>query len=273
MTDVFSFDEERSLLLIKNWEKENVIAGITTRHGGVSKTPYRSLNVGFHVGDRHENVLKNRNLLAEKLGFPLNRWVLGEQSHGNKIFKVKKEDGGKGALSLNSAVPDVDGLYTKARNVLLAALYADCVPLYFFAKQHDLIGIAHAGWRGTVSNIAGRMVEAWKKEGIDPAHIEVIIGPSIGQCCYEVDEKVISEVRKLALNEEPQLIRQHRRGKYMLNLQLLNKLLLIRAGVHETNIFQSSMCTSCFTSTFFSHRKERGQTGRMMAFIGLRQQG
>lgn len=271
MTDVFhSLTDDRSLLLIKDWEKENVIAGMTTRNGGASEGPYHSLNVGFHVGDRYENVLENRNLLADKLGFPLNRWVLGEQTHGNQVFKVKKEDIGKGAMSLDTAIPNVDGLFTQESGVLLVALYADCVPLYFFARAEHMIGVAHAGWKGTVSNIAGRMVEAWKKEGIDPAGIEVIIGPSIGECCYEVDEKVISEVRKLSLDDE-RIFRQLHQGKYMLNLKLLNKRLLIQAGVRETNIVLSSWCTSCSTSTFFSHRKERGKTGRMMAFIGFLQ--
>ncbi len=273
MTDILlSLDDDRSLMMIKNWENEKVVAGMTTRHGGVSEPPYHSLNVGFHVGDRYEHVLTNRQLVAEKLQFPIQRWVLGEQTHGNRVFKVEMEDIGKGALSLDSAVKDVDGLYTKEKGILLAALFADCVPLYFFARKHHLIGIAHAGWKGTVNNIAGRMVEVWKKEGIEPGDIEVIIGPSINQCCYEVDERVISEVRKLSLNDR-QIFRQHQQGKYMLNLKLANKLLLMRFGVHETNIIESSTCTSCSNSTFFSHRKERGKTGRMMAFIGLRQPG
>lgn len=272
MTDILQPTDDRSVLMIKEWEKDNVIAGMTTRHGGMSDAPYRSLNVGFHVGDRYENVMKNRKLLTEKLAFPLERWVLGEQSHGNKVFKVMSEDSGKGSMSLDTAVAAVDGLYTNERDILLVALYADCVPLYFFESEQRMIGIAHAGWKGTVSNIAGRMVEAWKKEGIDPAKIEVVIGPSISECCYEVDERVISEVRKLSIKDN-RVFRQHQQGKYMLNLKLLNKLLLMQAGVDETKITQSSWCTSCFSSTFFSHRKERGQTGRMMAFIGLRQQG
>lgn len=270
MTEVLYTSDDPSILSIKKWENDdNIIAGMTTRQGGTSQQPYHSLNVGFHVGDRSDDVLNNRHIVAEKLSIPLQRWVVGNQPHGKNIYKVQSDDASKGAKTDENAIDGVDGLYTDERGILLVSLYADCVPLYFFEKQHQMVGIAHAGWKGTVADIAGNMVETWRKEGIDPSTIEVVIGPSIGPCCYEVNDVVMNEVNKLHLDEN--VSQKNTAGNDMLNLKLLNKFLLMRAGVTEDAISLSSLCTSCLQSTFFSHRKEKGQTGRMMAYIGLRQ--
>ena len=259
---------DESLLSIRAWERHRgIIAGMTTRHGGVSRTPFRSLNVGFHVGDQKEDVLINRRLVAKKLSVPLERWTVGSQPHGSSIYKVQNDDAGKGALAEHTAIQGIDGLYTEERGVLLVSLYADCVPIFFFEKQRQVVGIAHAGWKGSVDNIAGRMVEAWKKEGIDPSAIQAVIGPAIGSCCYEVNDDVIDEVNKLQFKRK--VAHKQENGKYRLNLKLLNKQLLMQAGVAEEAIAVSQRCTSCESSTFYSHRKEKGQTGRMMAFIGM----
>lgn len=269
MTEILYAGRDDSLLSIEKWENDyNLVAGMTTRHGGFSQHPYTSLNVGFHVGDHSEHVLINRETVAEKLSFPLTDWVVGKQPHGHKIFKVHREDASKGALSEETAIDGVDGLYTAERGILLVSLYADCVPLYFFEDRNQIVGIAHAGWKGTIANIAGNMVETWRKEGIDAENIQVVIGPSIGQCCYEVNDTVMDEVTKLKLEED--VSRKSANGKYMLNLKILNKWLLMRAGISEQAISISQRCTSCSNSTLFSHRKEKGKTGRMMAYIGLK---
>ncbi|MFA8437575.1 peptidoglycan editing factor PgeF [Pueribacillus sp. YX66] len=269
MTETLYETDDPSILSIKKWESDqHIIAGMTTRHGGTSQSPYQSLNVGFHVKDRLSDVLNNRHIVAKKLSIPLQQWVVGTQPHGNNIYKVKRGDRGKGATTEHTAIREVDGLYTTERGILLVSLYADCVPIYFIEKQRQMVGIAHAGWRGTVANIAGKMVEAWRKEGIDPTKIQVVIGPSIGPCCYEVNDVVMSEVNKFQFDKN--VAQKNKSNQYMLNLKLLNKLLLIQAGIPEKDIYLSPLCTSCLHSTFFSHRKENGQTGRMMAYIGLR---
>src|SRR5699024_6157402 len=133
--------------------------------------------------------------LAEKFRIPVEQWICAQQIHGDHIRKVGKSDAGKGGTHLDDALLSTDGLYTDASGLLLALAYADCVPLYFFAPYDGLIGIAHAGWRGTAANIGARMVEMWSTvEGVAPRDIFSAIGPSIGACCYEVDKRVIDQV-------------------------------------------------------------------------------
>lgn len=243
------------------------IAGFSTRRNGVSQTPFSSLNLGFHVPDDEKDVLANRQILADDIGQPLSKWVVGEQIHGSSLVKITSKDQGRGTTDHHDAIPAVDGLYTDDRSVLLTALYADCVPLYFYAPKENRVGLAHAGWKGTTKNIAGEMMEAWKQDGIKPEDIYVAIGPSIGKCCYEVNDSVIDHVKALCLNTDS-LFEQTSNEKYQLDLKSVNRELLLKAGVQRSHLSISHYCTSC-SNLFFSHRRENGKTGRMMAYIGL----
>jgi polyphenol oxidase len=247
-----------------------VIIGFTTRDKGFSDVPYDRFNLGLHVGDQPDIVIKNRELLADDLKFPLDNWVMGEQVHSNRIERVMSRDRGKGARELSSALPLTDGLYTTDPNLLLLACYADCVPVYFIAPDEKAVGIAHAGWRGTVGEIAGRMIQEWEEElQLSADEIQVIIGPSIGMCCYEVDERVASAVEQLEGVNKEGLLQPTQNGHYQLNLQLTNKRILEKYGVLSSNIYISTYCTSCRTDRFYSHRKENGKTGRMLGYIGI----
>jgi YfiH family protein len=246
---------------------DQLIAGFSTRRNGVSQTPFSSLNLGFHVPDEARDVLKNREILAGHIERPLNKWVVGEQIHGATIAEITLKDRGRGARDHHDAIPNVDGLYTDDPDVLLTALYADCVPLYFYAPKANRVGLAHAGWKGTTKNIAGEMIDSWKKDGIKAEEIYAAIGPSIGKCCYEVDDGVITHIKGLHLNDDT-LFEQTAKGKYQLDLKSVNRELLLKAGVQTSHLSISNYCTSC-SNLFFSHRKEEGKTGRMMAYIGL----
>lgn len=256
--------KDPSFVTLSDWN--NVTAGFTTRTGGVSSEPYDSFNLGFHVGDDPISVLENRRRLAEKVGVPLERWVCTEQVHGSNIRKVTV--GGKGAEGLENAIPATDGIYTSKAGLLLALGYADCVPLYFYAPNSRIVGIAHAGWRGTVQNIGGNMVERWvNEEGVPREEIYTAIGPSIGACCYEVDRHVIDAVDEALGSEAQAVYRQTDEAHWRLDLKECNRKLLIRAGISEDHIECSSYCTGCRTDLFYSHRKENGHTGRMLGFI------
>ncbi|OLO40983.1 hypothetical protein BTR23_04880 [Alkalihalophilus pseudofirmus] len=264
---------EHHLLKIAEWEKNdrNLTAGFTTRIGGVGQPPYHSLNVGLHVADDDTIVLKNREHVARKLNIPIEQWVVGEQVHDAKINKVMRNDVGKGGQSQKTAIKGVDGLYTREKNILLVSLYADCVPLYFYAPKQQLIGLAHAGWKGTVSQIGSKMVEIWTNiEGINASEILVAIGPSISQTEYEVDQNVIQSVNKVLPQGEERPYQLTRPGHYLLDLKTLNEQILVRAGIPKENIIKSQYCTASNTNLFFSHRKEKGKTGRMMSYIGLK---
>jgi polyphenol oxidase len=262
------------LLLLRRWKTlhHQIIAGFTTKLGGQSEQPFDSLNLGLHVHDDALRVRLNRQKVADLLSFPLSQWVCAEQIHGNHIEKVTNEHKGKGVFSYSDGVQGADGLYTTEKNILLVLCYADCVPIYFFAPKHQIIGAAHAGWRGTVRNICGKMIEIWRtKENINPEDIYVAIGPSIGSCCYIVDDKVIDQLREVLLQKEEAPFKNVSKGQYALDLKQANKQLLLQSGIPEHNIEISSYCTSCDDELFFSHRRDKGKTGRMISFIGLKE--
>lgn len=248
----------------------NLFVGFSTRYGGVSRAPYQSLNLGFHVDDRDEDVVENRNRIAQDSGFPLSTWVGSEQIHGSRIHEVVKSDIGKGATTLDSAIQGTDGLYTKERGVLLTSLYADCVPLYFVAENDSLVGVCHAGWQGTVKQIGKTLLTEWSiKHGVKPANIHVLIGPSISVAQYEVNQAVVDQVEAVLPDVEEKPYSQTRPGHYKLDLRKVNQLLMLKEGILKEHIHMSTACTF-MDDAFFSHRQEQGKTGRMMSMIGLK---
>jgi YfiH family protein len=261
-----------SVLMLEKWAKQfpGLTVGMTTKTGGFSQKPFNGLNLGFHVGDRNADVLANRRLVADLLGFPLEQWVGAEQTHQNYLQKILKLNAGIGAYNYEDAFKGTDGFYTSDTGILLTLGFADCVPLFFIAPDKKLIGIAHAGWKGTTMDIAGQMIRAWGKEGIQPGQIFAAIGPSICPKCYQVDERVINFVENALEEVDEKPYNLIEAGQYRLDLRLLNKLLMIKAGVPEENILTTSFCTSC-DDLFFSHRRDLGKTGRMLSFIGWKE--
>lgn len=276
--------ETLMLLHLEPWrvKHKEITAGFTGRQGGASKKPYDSLNCAFHVGDAPEDVLTNRRALAEALDFKPEAWTCGEQTHGAEIAAVREADRGRGQKDRTSAFQATDGLLTDVPGVFLTSFYADCVPLYFYDPVHQVVGLAHAGWKGTVAQIAAAMVS--KMETIYGSHAQDIIaaiGPSIGDCCYEVDDYVMEHVHRLEgdlskLTETASTVELYRtsdtdENKYMLNLKEMNRRIMIKAGILPTHIECTSWCTSCNQDLFFSYRKEDGVTGRMTSWIGIKE--
>lgn len=265
-----------SLLHIKGWsvKSSTLSAGFTTRHGGGSEDPYSSLNTAFHVGDDPAAVVSNRKRLSDALKVPFSSWTCAEQIHGNQVEIVSRNLMGKGRLSVHDTIAGKDALVTNEKGVWLTALFADCVPIYFFDPVRHVVALAHAGWRGTAGNIAGQVVHAMTTEfACRPTDIFAVIGPSIRICCYEVDEAVMSSMRQLTADLSPaeleQCYRTKGNDKTMLSLQEINRHLLVKAGILPVHIEISHLCTSCNTQLFFSYRKENGRTGRMAAWIGI----
>jgi len=241
---------------------QDLSVGFTSRMGGVSQVPLDSLNCALHVGDQIEDVITNRQILTKSAGFRFDAWTCAEQVHGNTVKRVSLLNRGAGRHSRQQAVQDCDALICNESGIMLAAFFADCVPLYFLDPVNKAIGLAHAGWKGTALQIAERTIEAMSKEyGSQPANLLAAIGPSIGVCCYEVNDQVIEK-----LDCEPPTKQEN--GRYMLDLKDTNRQFMIRAGILPVNIEISEWCTSCNTDLFFSHRAENGRTGRMTAWIG-----
>lgn len=272
------------LLHLEPWREQfaKITAGFTGRAGGSGKQPYDSFNCALHVGDDPADVLSNRRLLAASLGFRLEDWTCGEQTHGTDIAVITAQDRGRGSLDRTSAFQATDGLLTDVPGMLLTSFYADCVPLFFYDPAHQAVGLAHAGWKGTVAEIAAAMVQRMGQVyGTRPEELRAAIGPSIGECCYEVDDVVMDHVRRLEAGlklpdtEEGPLAIYRRsekdNSKWMLNLKEMNQRIMIKAGILPIHIECTTWCTSCNSDLFFSYRKENGVTGRMTSWIGIKE--
>ncbi|AZK49017.1 peptidoglycan editing factor PgeF [Paenibacillus lentus] len=267
---------EPEKFILESWSNASPMlsAGFSGRRGGVSGSPYDTLNLAYHVGDDPTEVLENRRILAESLGFEPSAWTCGEQVHGTHVAVVTKEDKGRGYFDREGAFQNTDGLVTNVPGILLTSFYADCVPLYFFDPVHQAVGLAHAGWKGTVGYIAAAVIETLEREfGSRREDVRAAIGPSIGDCCYEVDEVVMSKVRarmgegeNIAAFATPSI----NPGRCMLNLKELNRIIMIKAGILPTHIECTTWCTSCHSDKFFSYRKHNGVTGRMASWIGMK---
>lgn len=269
MESTYTQENEQTITFLP-WKKLNprLEVGFTTRNGGFSSEPYDSLNMGFHVEDDAQTVRDNRNRVAEIVKFPLQSWVCGEQVHSNHISIVRATDKGKGAMEIESSIKGVDGLLTQERGILCTAFFADCVPLFFFDPKVSLIGIAHAGWKGTVAHIGPAMVSQMIELGSSIEHIRVLIGPAISQKNYEVDDNVVQHIptslqRKVVKNSRP--------GRYLIDLHGLNKEILLQYGILRHNIDNIEVCTSDREDMFYSHRRDYGKTGRMLGYIGLQE--
>jgi YfiH family protein len=250
-----------------SWKLEfpGLQAGFSARHSYDDDQHY---NYALYVSEEKEKVIATRRQLVEQLGFSLDSWTCGEQVHQARIAEVKLADRGRGAWDQESAFPATDGLLCREKEVFLASFYADCVPLLFFSPETGYMGVAHAGWRGTVQQIGVKMIEELKRRGAQVENIRVAIGPSIGMCCYEVDQRVQEAVRQLF----PRSMWQHfmkpvDQEHCQLDLKRVNYELIKNAGVQPEHIFLSKWCTSCNPTYFYSHRRDRGHTGRMVAWI------
>lgn len=259
------------MLVVGSWSRDFpwLRAGMSTRLGGVSRAPRESLNCALHVGDRPEDVIENRRRAAEAAGFDFANWVCAEQVHGSNVAIVDAGMSGAGARSREEAVPSSDAMATDVPGVMLNAFFADCVPLWFVDPVRRAVGVAHAGWRGSVADVAGETVRAMRRAFRSEAgDLFAVIGPSIRGCCYEVDDAVARHIPR------PNVCLRGTGGspeRYRLDLAEFNRQKLIEAGILMNRIEISQYCTNCRTDLFFSHRGEHGQTGRMTAWIGLKE--
>ena len=234
----------------------------TTRLGGVSTGYLSSLNIGMHRGDSAENVAKNHEILANALGYDVTKTVLSHQVHGDVVRLVTEKD----CLGLDHHLyPECDALITNTPGLALVVFTADCTPILLYDPVTGAVGAAHAGWRGTAANIAGKTVDAMIKTfGCQPEHIRAAIGPNIGVCCFETG----AEVPQAMVDTFGPAVEKYIRPvgeKFYVNLKEINRHALSRAGVCYVDV--SSDCTACQSSRFWSHRITGGLRGSQGAII------
>jgi YfiH family protein len=236
-----------------------VFHAVFTRAGGVSARPYATLNLGHTVGDELAAVEENHKRALGALGLDGEHVVTCHQVHGARVGVVDRDD-------LGTVQPATDALVTAQPHVPLLLRFADCVPVLFFDPVCRAVGLAHAGWRGLAARVLPATVAALVDLlGCDPRSLWAGIGPAIGRCCYEVDEATSAQVAA-ACPPGAEIV--ERRGQCVhLDLHAAARAQLSAAGVGS--IEDSGLCTACRVGEFFSHRAERGRTGRFGIVIGL----
>lgn len=233
---------------------------IYSRRGGISQAPFASLNLSMSVPDERERVYANRRRVYGLYGRDTDSVVHAHLVHGAEVARVTQADNGVW-------VKHVDGLITDQPGCVLTMNFADCAPILLYDPRRKAIGLGHAGWRGTVVDLPGAMVRAMTEQfGSDPADLLAAVGPCIGPCCYEVGNEVIEAVQG-AFTRPDDLLRQNGSSRSHFDLPEANRRNLAAAGV--AGIEMSGLCTACHTDLFFSHRAERGRTGRFGVVIAL----
>lgn len=245
-----------------------VLHGFSTRLGGVSEGIYRSMNLSFTRGDSLQAVKENFRLFCEAIGVSSDRVVVSAQEHHTRIYNATADDCGRG-VTRERGYTDIDGLLTDEPGVVLCTQYADCVPLFFVDPVRRVVGTSHSGWKGTVARIGAVTVERMCRDyGCRRENILAAIGPSIGPCCFEVDEPVYLAFRQLKEWDDT-LARKRADGKFDLNLWEVNRRILRQAGIAEGNITVTDLCTKCHPDVFWSHRAAGKERGSLAGFIAL----
>src|SRR3954452_20255112 len=250
---------ELPLTTFASLDGQGISHGVSTRAGGVSVGPYASLNLGASVGDVPDAVTENRARLALALGFEPDRLVQRPQGPGKGVLVVDETTTAEAALTIRA-----DILVSRTPGFLLMQRLADCVGMLLWHQQAGVVGVAHAGWRGTALGVAGQFVEAAADLGGDPDGLRVVVGPSIGPCCFEVGEEVVEQIpgAREASTLGP-------RGRPHVDLWELNRRQLVAAGVPAARVEVAGACTRCQPETYFSHRALGYPAGRFGAAIGL----
>ena len=257
--------------------KSNILRSphaFATRRGGISRLEHTSsLNLAFGRGDEDGVVLENLEIFAKEVGFDKESIVSLPQIHSDRIFTVTNEMRGQGYF-VRESIESGDGYITAERGIALGIKTADCTPILFEAEKDGKIiavGVVHAGWRGTVADIAGKFVERLCGEfGVEPSSIRAVIGPCIHKCCYEVSRDVFDEVAKnLGDDVAARFVvpSNSSEGKFFCDLSGINRELLLRRKVLAKNIDVIDECTCCSPDKYFSHRYSNGVRGTMLNVI------
>ncbi len=262
---------------------DGLIHAVSTRHGGVSSGYLASLNLGKTVGDDPQNVETNHRRLAEALGVRREHFTTTWQVHSHRVLWATMEHRG-------TLIGQADGIITDQPDVPLTQRFGDCTPILVYDPSHHAVGLAHAGWRGTVAGMAGSLVQAMVAQyDSDPEELAAVLGPAIGPCCYEVGDEVVDAVQhvfpstalvvrayRYSSSEDQSGVEagKHNPGsnghasRLHFDLWEANRWQLARAGVRQIEV--AGVCTSCRRDLFFSHRGDQGRTGRFGAVVMLK---
>ena len=241
--------------------------GFSTREGGITVDPPKaSLNLSWTRCGSPEEVIANFKIFAEGAGIDYDDMAVVNHEHGANVLRIAHEHRGRGFYK--DPLPPCDGIITDEPTVTLVTSHADCGAYFFYDPVHCAIGMAHAGWKGTLLRIGAEMARRMAEEfDTDPGDIIAATGPCICRDCFEVDadlgEKFQSEFGY------PGISRPGRQGKAYVDLELAAAVQFVEAGIRPESITLMNACTYENRQHFFSHRRDKGITGSMAAYIKL----
>jgi polyphenol oxidase len=241
-------------------DEKELTHAVFTRRGGVSPAPWKALNMGGTVGDDPLRVVENRQRAFQAMNRPgdslYDVWLV----HSALVIKADQPRG-------DQQITQADAIITDKEGVTLFMRFADCVPLLFHDPVRNAIGLAHAGWQGTIKRAASSVVDAMQAAyGSRSQDISAAIGPSIGAHHYPVGEDVAARVRE-SFGEDASSLLLSQNGEVQFDLWAANRLILEEAGLRR--IESSGLCTACHLEDWYSHRAECGKTGRFGVLMGL----
>jgi YfiH family protein len=243
-------------------DPDRVVQAVFARQGGVSPAPYASLNMSVSTGDTRENVRANRERAFRALGRAPNTLADVWQVHSATVVVADEPNGERSHLA------QADALITDNPAVTLFQRFADCVPIVLYDPVRPAVGLIHAGWRGTLAKAPAVAARAMAERfGSRPADLQAAIGPSIGPCHYDVGPEVAGATRQ-AFGPAADALLSGENGTTRLDLWAANLQALREVGVDQVEV--AGVCTACHSGDFFSHRAERGRTGRFGALVALR---
>jgi polyphenol oxidase len=244
-------------------KQKGLVHGLYSRLGGVSPAPWSSLNLGGTVGDERGHVVENRRRIFAAVNRPVESIFDVWQVHGTHAIASSMP------RPLDGQHQPADIILTDQPSVTLFMRFADCVPILLYDPRRRVVCIAHAGWKGTLAMAGAAAVRAMVNTyGCQAGDILVGIGPSICRGCYEVGAEVV-EATHSAFNSSAVNILEKHGERFHLDLWEANRLVLLEAGVNADHIQTAGLCTAENTHLWFSHRAERGATGRFGALIAL----
>jgi polyphenol oxidase len=255
--------DELRYFSFESLDDEGILNAAFTRRGGISSAPWMSLNLGSLVGDDPKHVVENRRRLFHSIDRPPDSLFDVWQVHGTHIICADTP------RSLTAPHQKADGILTDNPAVTLLMRFADCVPVLLYDPLHRAVGLVHAGWQGTVNKVAAAAIQAMQAAyDSRPEDVVAAIGPSIGPDHYEVGPDVAGEVER-AFGEDASQLLPTDKGAVGFDLWAANKLVLETAGVRCIEV--AGICTACHPIDWYSHRGEKGQTGRFGVVISLRE--
>lgn len=228
----------------------SLVAGVSTRHGGKSQAPYHSLNLGVHTNDQAETIQENINLLCQSLGIDPSQLARSFQTHQDYIWECQLPDYQNG----------YDAIISTQVNIFSAVGIADCCPILLVDPEQKITAAIHAGWKGSVLGIVPKTADLLiSKYHSKPENLLAYIGPCISVQHFEVGDEVAEKF--------PESCKQKLSNKWHVDLKKHHALQLRKSGITQIEI--APWCTVEHNEHFFSHRKEQGLTGRMLAFAGF----